>query len=173
MSSLAEAFDSEHFRELGHRLIDRLADHLQSVQQPNNDRVIPWQQPHESLAKWSHLERSDDVMDVFDQVIDNSIHLHHPRFLGHQISPPLPIAALASLVVDLLNNGMGVYEMGIAGTAIEQVVIKATARQLGFPTTAGGFLTSGGSLANLTGLLAARQQRLQRAAEEALGGDGF
>ncbi|MDG2380865.1 MAG: pyridoxal-dependent decarboxylase [Pirellulaceae bacterium] len=161
MSSLEQAFDSTAFRELGHRLVDRLADHLQVTQQANENRVISWQDPAESLACWENLDRSDDVMDLFEQVIQQSIHLHHPRYVGHQISPALPVSALAGLLVDLLNNGMGVYEMGMAGTAIEHVVVKLTARQLGFPTTAGGFLTSGGSLANLTGLLAARQSRLQ------------
>jgi hypothetical protein len=35
---------------------------------------------------------------------------------------------MASMLVDALNNGMGVFEMGMAGTAIERVVIKTTAQ---------------------------------------------
>ena len=119
--------------------------------------AIPWESPASSLERWSDLAPIE-MQTLFESVIDHSVKLHHPRFMGHQISPSLPIAAVAGLVTDLLNNGMGVYEMGIAGTAIENTVVKATAAKLGFDQGADGFLTSGGSLANLTALVAAFEQ---------------
>jgi L-2,4-diaminobutyrate decarboxylase len=54
---------------------------------------------------------------------------------------------------------MAVYETGPAATAMERAVLAFFARALGLPDTAGGVLTSGGSLGNLTALLAARQAR--------------
>jgi L-2,4-diaminobutyrate decarboxylase len=52
---------------------------------------------------------------------------------------------------------MAVYEMGPTATPAELAVVSWMAAQLGLPPTAGGCLTSGGSLGNLTALLAARQ----------------
>ena len=156
-SSLEQAFDPEQFRKLGHDVVDRLADRLTHWLDRKPDEAIPWESPASSLERWSDLAPIE-MQTLFESVIDHSVKLHHPRFMGHQISPSLPIAAVAGLVTDLLNNGMGVYEMGIAGTAIENTVVKATAAKLGFDEGADGFLTSGGSLANLTALVAAFEQ---------------
>jgi L-2,4-diaminobutyrate decarboxylase len=71
------------------------------------------------------------------------------------------LAALAGLVSDTLNNGMAIYEMGQAASAMERIVIEETAQLLGFDAQAGGFLTSGGTLANLTALLTARSAKVQ------------
>jgi L-2,4-diaminobutyrate decarboxylase len=79
--------------------------------------------------------------------------------MGHQVAPPLPGAALAELVSALLNQGTGVFEMGPASAPIELAVIDWMARVVGYPVGAGGTLTSGGSLGNLTALLAMRQAR--------------
>lgn len=77
--------------------------------------------------------------------------------MAHQVPPPLPGAALAELVSALLNNGMAVFEMGPAAVPIELTVIDWMNAKLGYPEGAGGVLTSGGSVGNLTALLAMRQ----------------
>jgi L-2,4-diaminobutyrate decarboxylase len=69
----------------------------------------------------------------------------------------LPEAALADLLSAFMNNGVGVYEMGSPTVAMERAVIKELAGRLGFESSADGILTSGGTLGNLTALLAARQ----------------
>jgi L-2,4-diaminobutyrate decarboxylase len=52
---------------------------------------------------------------------------------------------------------MAIYEMGPWATAVERAVLAAVGEQLGFPAgTFAGLITSGGSLANLTALLTAR-----------------
>ena len=69
------------------------------------------------------------------------------------------MSSLAGLVSDILNNGTAVYEMGMASNAIEKVVTDWLANQIGFGKNGSGFLTSGGTLANLTALLAARKAK--------------
>ncbi|MEL6636427.1 MAG: pyridoxal-dependent decarboxylase [Bacteroidota bacterium] len=162
---LREAYDPENFRRLGHQLVDQLADHLQNVQSEVERPVYHHADPEAETEYWRRaLDRSglDQLPDWYARVVQHSIHLHHPRYAGHQISSPSPLAALSGLLTDLLNNGMGVYEMGVAATAMERVVIETVARQFGMPATAGGYLTSGGTLANLTALLAARRHRAPR-----------
>lgn len=160
---LAQVYDPEAFREAGHRLIDVLADHLSNTQHGLTEQAITWQQPGEALERWQFDPEmpGGDAVDLLQEILAESVQLHHPRYMGHQISPPAPIAALAGLLGDFLNNGMGVYEMGIPGTAIEVNVVRALAKQMGFGPEADGFLTSGGTLANLTAMLAARSIRAE------------
>jgi L-2,4-diaminobutyrate decarboxylase len=165
MSSLAAAFDPEAFRAQGHRLVDALADRLTAVR-AGNGGVCSTVAPGDEFAHWSARMEAppQEVADFLAEFAARSIQLHHPRFMGHQVCPPAPAAALAGLAAELLNNGMAVYEMGPAATALERWLVQRTALALGFPD-GDGFLTSGGTLAMLTALLAARARQL---GEEAL-----
>lgn len=159
-SLLQQAFDPEAFRRQGHELIDRLADYLQEQLSGTAPQVIPWQAPQAQVDFWEQwLDHPGTQSDFFQAVLDRSIHLHHPHYMGHQVNPPAPIAALAGLVSDLLNNGMAVYEMGMASTAMEELVVRTVTAAYGWGDRSGGHLTSGGTLANLTALLAARRAK--------------
>jgi len=151
-------YNSEAFRKSGHELIDLLADHLTAAQQ-GKIPVLPWETPDNQFAFWEKYDLEDaSVTRLFKDIIERSIALNHPRYTGHQISPAAPVTALAALVAAFMNNGMGVYEMGPASTAIEKVVTNFFVEAIGYDTGADGFMTSGGTLANLTGLLAARSR---------------
>jgi len=163
MDVLKTAFDPEAFRREGHALIDILADYLADAQSDTfSTPVIPWREPEEQYRFWKEealmAGEAPAVSEYLKKVLAESIHLHQPRYMGHQVCPPAPAAALAGLLAAFLNNGMAVYEMGGPATAIERLVIEEVARQFGFGPEAGGLLTSGGTLANLTALLAARSR---------------
>jgi L-2,4-diaminobutyrate decarboxylase len=159
MDILTKAYDPETFRRQGHALIDMLADYLADATRAEPARpVIPWRNPEEELRYWAAYPDNDNPLPFLQQVLDDSIHLHQPRYMGHQVAPPAPLAALAGLVSGLLNNGMAVYEMGAPATAIERLLLQKIAPVLGFDSQADGFLTSGGTLANLSALLAARSR---------------
>jgi L-2,4-diaminobutyrate decarboxylase len=157
-SELQKAFSSANFRETAHALVDTLANYLESAQSQSIDNVIPYQSPEEALAFWQNdLENDDkDVLKFFENTIEKSIHLHHPRYMGHQVTPPLPITAIASMLSALLNNGMAVYEMGLVSNPLERIISEILAQKIGYSKNASGLLTSGGTLANLTALLTAR-----------------
>ena len=76
--------------------------------------------------------------------------------MGHQVNPPAPITALADMVNGIINGSTAIFEMGRTGAVMERLVIEKFANLLGLADTTGGFLTNGGTLANLTALLAAR-----------------
>ena len=46
---------------------------------------------------------------LFDQFLASSMRQAHPRYVGYQVSAPLPLAALFDLVASWLNNGMAAY----------------------------------------------------------------
>lgn len=158
---LERLYDPEEFRRHGHAAIDLLADYLARCRRRELP-VLPWQEPEAAVDFWSEEGKPacpEEVLPFFGQYLDRSLHLHHPGYAGHQVSPAAPLAALGSLVAAVANNSLAVYETGPAGTALEETVIRWLCRTFGLPAGAGGVLTSGGSAGNLTGLLAARQSR--------------
>ncbi len=160
---LRYAHDPERFRDQGHQLIDSLADYMANMQHDPRTAVLPWQSPDDRLDNWQADYRKgpdDQVNQFWDVVVQQSMHLHHPHYVGHQVAPPAPVAALAGLVSAFLNNGMAVYEMGPVSSALERIVIQQMAQMIGYGPGAGGLMTSGGTLSNLTALLAARQHQV-------------
>ncbi len=155
--AIRDAYDPDRFRSDGHRLIDALADQL-TRWQARGGVVLPWRDPAAAREAWSVLERGD-LVDELVRVARASTALANPRCMAHQVPPPVPSAVLAETVAALLNNGMVVAEMGPAAVPIELAVIDWMCGKLGFPNGAGGVLTSGGSVGNLTALLAMRQAR--------------
>jgi len=166
--AIARAFDAEAFRREGRRVVDLLADHLAAAQAGRTPSgaalpVLPPIPPEAMLARWRgdfpEGPTGGGLDALLARVIADSTQLHHPHFVGHQVTAPLPLAALCELAAALLNNGMAIYEMGPAATVMERRVLGWMAAQLGFGDGAAGVLTSGGSAGNLTALLAARQAR--------------
>nr|BDT37966.1 aminotransferase class I/II-fold pyridoxal phosphate-dependent enzyme [Myxococcus sp. MH1] len=159
---IAAAYDVESFRREGQRLVDTLADYLAQAERGEGLPVLPWAAPAVSVDRFPAAfpeEPTGDFAELVARVLSGSNHLHHPRYVGHQVTAPVPLAALCDAVSSLLNNGMAVYEMGPVSTAMERNVLRWMAARLGLPESADGVLTSGGSLGNLTALLAARQAK--------------
>jgi L-2,4-diaminobutyrate decarboxylase len=164
---IRQLFDSDTFRSTGHAVIDLLADYLDKNLQGKGD-VLDWQPPHEAMAHWQQplpmaptLTTEGFLAALHDEVLAGTLHIHHPRNMGHQVAPPLPLAALCDLVAALTNQAMAVYETGPSATLIERQVIRWLGDLIGWQDTE-GVLTSGGAQANLTALLAARQVQAQK-----------
>ncbi|HMO40119.1 MAG TPA: aminotransferase class I/II-fold pyridoxal phosphate-dependent enzyme [Saprospiraceae bacterium] len=159
LSNLEQAYNIDDFRSWGHQLIDLLADHLSQLRTaPNETPAIPYRRPEEELAFWQNdLANTAAPLDFFRNVLQHSVQVHHPHYMGHQVSVPALVASLAGLLSDTLSNGTGVYEMGMASNALEKIVTDQVAQQIGYDHQSTGLLTSGGTLANLTALLAARK----------------
>jgi L-2,4-diaminobutyrate decarboxylase len=86
--------------------------------------------------------------------------LHSPHYMGHQVAVPIPAAGLFEVLGGFTNQGGAVYEMAPLATAIERVMVQRLSGLIGGPPgTFDGFATHGGSLANLTALVTARNLR--------------
>lgn len=155
-------FDPEHFHAFGLSLLELLSGYLGHGLH-GEDKVLAWHDPAQALLRWqTPLPRQGVLNDqellgfIRDDVLANSLHVHHPRNLGHQVAPPLPVAALCDLVASLTNQAMAVYETGPSATMLERQVLRWLSELVGWEASE-GVLTSGGAQANLTALLAARQ----------------
>lgn len=157
--TLEKAYNSDLFKAQGQELISEIATYLSDTISGTSPAVIKWATPDEEYDFWKNFEtQAQPTATLFKTLLERSIHTHHPKYIGHQVAPTVPISALATLLSAQLNNGMAVYEMGAASTALERIVIETFTKAIGYPK-GDGFLTSGGTLANLTALLAARRAR--------------
>jgi len=143
--------------------VDLLAEHVKEAR----DGLAPVtaQPDPDALASELEVERwiREGGMDAaalakwLPRYLDATVRLHHPGSMVHQVGVPSTGAALADLIHGVTNNPMAKYEMGAAGATLERDVVRWLLEQVGFDPDAGaGVLTHGGSLANLTALLAAR-----------------
>ncbi len=158
---LKSAYSPEYFRKRGHQLIDQLADHLEASLNEKSDKVIRWNLPEDEYTYWKDFLINGDAAQLFPEIVKHTTHVHNPKYIGHQVCPPAPLASLSGLISALLNNGMAVYEMGMAPSAIERVITEFICAKIGYDDNSRGFLTSGGTLANLTALLSARKAILK------------
>lgn len=85
--------------------------------------------------------------------------LQSPHYIGHQVAIPLPWAAALEAVSGVLNQGSAIWEMGPFVLAAERAIAKTLAPFISQETGFEGVVTNGGTLANLTALLAARNTR--------------
>lgn len=157
---LKQAYDPARFRDLGHQLVDQLADYLKQAQAGQAMNVLPYPDPDAERHFWQrHWAEGTDanLPALWQTVLDRSHHLHHPHYVGHQVSVPAMEPVLTSMLTALLNNGMAVYEMGPVASALEQLIMREVGLGLGYGDSCEGIMTSGGTLANLTALLCARK----------------
>ncbi len=155
-----QLYSQYHLNEKNQQLQQQLGSYLSQSTEESRP-VIDFTEPDVEYQYWKEASVTD-FADFQQQLIERSIALHHPKYMGHQVAVPLPDIALLGATSDLLNNGMGIYEMGAAGTAMERVCIDYFAAAIGYSDGASGFLTSGGTLGNLTALLAARAKAKSR-----------
>jgi len=86
--------------------------------------------------------------------------LAHPMAIGHQVSAPLPAAVWTDALISAFNQSLAVREMSPSFTPLEHQVVAWMTDLIGWDEHAGGTMTSGGTEATLTALLAARSRAI-------------
>ena len=82
--------------------------------------------------------------------------LMHPMAVGHQVSAPLPATIWTEALIAAVNNSQAVREMSPSFTPLERQVVRWCTDLIGWDDRAGGTMTSGGTEATFSALLAAR-----------------
>ena len=90
-------------------------------------------------------------------VLTPAMRLDHPRAFGFVPSEPTWPAVLADFLVTGFNINAASWLTASGPSQLEAVVIDWFRRWMGYPDTAGGVLTSGGSAAALDAFVAARE----------------
>ena len=125
----------------------------------------------------------ESLAQFITKYLASTTRLHHPAYLAHQVSVPHYAGALAALIDGFTNNPMAIYEMGPGAASIEYYVVNWLLEKVGWQPAplkiqkdsdqafGGGVLTHGGSIANLTALIAARKRMVPDIWQEGNPGD--
>src|SRR5580704_15266650 len=153
----------DEMRAMGHRVADLIADHFSRIrEQPvgaKGDPAVlrpaflepPPSGPVDVDAIFARLER-----DVFPNIMN----ICHPRFFAFVPGPSNFVSVMADALAAGFNVFNGSWLGASSAAAMELAVIDWFRNWCGFPEGAGGLFVSGGSMANLTALVAARHARL-------------
>ncbi|KAE8368025.1 pyridoxal phosphate-dependent transferase [Aspergillus caelatus] len=102
----------------------------------------------------------EDVLREADEIFSYRISTKHPRFFAFIPSPVSPVSWLGDSLTSAYNTYAGSSESGSGVCAVERSMIAWIAEQFGLPSSAGGQFVSGASMATLTAVTVARDQRL-------------
>jgi aromatic-L-amino-acid/L-tryptophan decarboxylase len=153
--------DHDTMRRLGHLVADTVADHLSTLRdQPayatldtaSAERLIERQAPTQG-ADFETL-----LATLRDRVFPHAAREPHPGFIAYVPSCPTFPAVLGDWLATGFNFFAGVWPVAAGPNEIELVVLDWFRQWLGMPEGTNGLLTSGGSGANLTAMIAARHR---------------
>lgn len=158
------ALSEDEMRRFGYRVVDLLVDHFANI---DRDRVGSKEDPRTLVPLFADEppETGRDLNELLDQlerdVFPNNLHVDHPRFFAFVPGPNNFISTMADAMSAGFNIFNGTWFGGSAAAAVELGVVRWLGRACEFPETAGGLFVSGGSMANLTALVTARNALLQ------------
>jgi glutamate/tyrosine decarboxylase-like PLP-dependent enzyme len=151
---------ADEMRQLGHLVVDRVIDHLESLERlapveagdgPALRAALGGPAPH----------RGGDVADSVELLADLALvqmqHVSHPRYLARVPGP----AAYAAILGDWLATGFNAIASSWGGgagpTTVELVALGWLREALGLDEPTEGIMLSGGSMASLAALATARR----------------
>ncbi len=155
------ALPAEEFRSAGHELVDMIADFLASVP----DRPVTPDETPETLraildAEAPIPEEGSEpralVRDAAALLMDHSLLNGHPRFFGYITGAPAPIGMLGDFLAAAVNPNVGAWQLSPMASEIEAQAVRWVAELIGYPKGSEGLFVSGGNMANMVGLFAAR-----------------
>ena len=153
---------ADQVRRWGNGAIETMANYLDSIR---DRRVYPRTTAQQIRGQ---LDRAlpeegvdfDGLLEIFhDVIIAASRHNGHPRMFGYVQAPGTAIAAIADLLASTLNANLTAWRSAPAAVEIERLTIDWIKQILGVNVGAAGLFVSGGSMANLAALAAARRAK--------------
>lgn len=101
----------------------------------------------------------DQALSLLYQNVDQvGVNSGSGRCLGYIPSGGLVHSAFGDFLAAISNRYAGVFDASPGAVRMENMLIRWMADVAGYPSTAGGYLASGGSLSNLSAIVAAREE---------------
>ena len=149
--------DPEAFRDLGYRVIDEIAAYYDDL---DDLPVFPGNAPQAVADAFEEPlpETGQDPTAIVDEwaetIVPNATLNTSPRFFGFVMGSGTMMGVLAEALAAAVNMNTGGWKPAPAGTEIERRTISWLAEMIGYDPDCGGLFTSGGQMANVTGILA-------------------
>jgi glutamate/tyrosine decarboxylase-like PLP-dependent enzyme len=153
--------DADARRALGGQALDHALGYWDQVETASSNR--PWSEVFSQRLDPEFSEAGRDPARVLDYVgacvEAPGFATTSPRFMAYIPGGGVPYAALGDLIAAASNKYSGFASASPGAVRIENACVAWLASVIGFPHDAAGTLTSGGSVANLTAVVAAREAR--------------
>ncbi|KAJ3536517.1 hypothetical protein NM208_g6677 [Fusarium decemcellulare] len=151
-------------------VFDRL---LRSTQHVSDDIMLRVAGPADipRLKELSTPGPANDVEQAIEDaftISDYRLRMNHPRFFGFVPGPASPLSWIGDCLSSAFNSFAGSKLQGSGVAVVEQALIQWLSSRVGLPDTAGGVFVSGGSMANMTAMVLARDCNLP-SGQEGLG----
>lgn len=160
-------FDPKIFSENAKLVISKLEKYLSDTSIKGLSLTEPFLLLKKAKSFMVEKESSDYSFDKekFSEIIDlylsTGIQVHSPGYMGRQFSSVIPLAGLFDLINSIVNQPSSFYEAGQLPSVVDHIMADEFNKFIGWPKDQFTMVTtSGGSLANLTAILAARNDKL-------------
>lgn len=161
-----DVFGPELFKEN----VDMITAKLEAYLADKSIRGLSMKDPAELLKKAKSLMTgqhdsiplldTDKLEQIIDLYIKTGIQVHSPGFMGRQFSGVLPLTGAFDMIGSIVNQPSSFYEAGQLPNVAERIMSAEFNKLIGYePDSFAMVTTSGGSLANLTAILAARNDK--------------
>ena len=151
-------WSADELRRVGYQTVDLIAEHVSGIRETPVFRPVPPSTIEEFLGPDRAPETGEDadalLADIAARVLPYPFGNGHPRFYAWVNPPSTPIGIFGDAIAAAMNpscaggNHASIY--------VEHQVLNWAKDIVGFPREAGGLLVSGGSMAILNALAAAR-----------------
>ena len=157
------AMDPQTIRALGYRIVDMIADELAD---PARRPVFPPSQSRKAMEAvfGGPVPRGgtdpDDLLTIIrDHLLPAAGNPNHPRMMAYVLSASTPLMGLIEALVGSIKLRPTTWKNQPASCQIEVTVARWLGEMVGFADNAAGYITTGGSWANLVALAVARVRR--------------
>lgn len=174
LDPVLDAFRGDASRDVGAQFLELISRYLHLTsrgQSPVSTRLSPEEvASHFAEPLPTGVKPLDYVLERIERdVLTDATRLMHPMCMGHQVSAPLPATIWTDALISAVNGSASVREMSPSANAIEHQVVRWLGDLAGYGPESGGTLTSGGTEATFTALLAARARACPDAWEQGVG----
>ncbi|OQE25361.1 hypothetical protein PENSTE_c006G09554 [Penicillium steckii] len=146
---------------------DSLLTRLLNINPPaSSDLIVQKLLPHEIQSLQTQITPDDypqDLSSVLSQAVElfnSRMRLAHPRCFSYIPACPSPLARLGDLLTSVCNVNAVSWDVSSGPNTVEKSMIAWLGALLGLPESVGGCFVSGGSIANMTAITAARDEKL-------------
>ncbi|WKD59424.1 pyridoxal phosphate-dependent decarboxylase family protein [Corynebacterium caspium] len=157
--------NQEQTARIAHRFIDRIFFEYGTSREDRFGDFLHRQENRHPLDLTPISAAGRDVADAAAELVralEQDSNTRHPRFFGFIPGPAQPVSWLGAMIASAYNSHVGGRAIAPGASAIEEQVITYLAKAAGYGEKAGGLFVSGGSMANLTAMIAARDYKIAK-----------